>query len=111
LKSGTSPEAVELRNESGERLRALVVLGRVESFPPPEAAPNALTAADPTSFDLQTTVSSAPEFTAPLAPLSGPIEGGNRVILTGRGFHPNATVTFADALALDCAHAADEDGT
>lgn len=109
LKSGTSTEAVELRNEGNGPLRALIVLGRVEAFAPPAARGALSAAADPTPFDLEVSLSSAPELSA-ITPSTGPLEGGNRVTLTGRGFHKSATVTFADALALDCAHGEGEGG-
>jgi hypothetical protein len=109
-KSGTSAEAVELANETSARQRALVVLGRVEIDPPP-AAVGALSADVPAPFALSAHVTSAPEFTAPLDPPGGPLEGGTRVTLRGKRFHPNARITFADAIGLDCTYREEDTDT
>ncbi len=100
-KPGTSAEAFEHTNDTGSAEHALVVIGRVEQDEPP-AVPGGLSASDPAPFSLSTHVTSAPEFTAPIAPLGGPLEGGTRVTLRGKRFNANARVTFADAVALDC---------
>src|SRR5690606_12949110 len=92
--AGLSPEAVELRNDSEEPLRVLVVLGRIEAEPAPAATEGGLTAAETVGFRCASTVSIGPEFDAeqPIAPTTGPLEGGIPVTLRGTGFDARARV-------------------
>ncbi|HEY4222558.1 MAG TPA: IPT/TIG domain-containing protein, partial [Myxococcota bacterium] len=106
-KAGLSAEAVQHNNDSGADEKALVVIGRVE-LTPVVATPGALSASDPTPFSLSAHVTSAPEFTAPLDPTGGPLEGGTEVTLRGKRFDSNAQVIFADSQALDCSFSHDD---
>lgn len=107
---GTSAEALEIENAVSGTQRALVVLGRNELAGPAETE-GGLTADEPAPFSLSVHVTSAPEFTAPLDPPGGPLEGGTRVQLRGKRFHPGARVTFADTVGLDCIPSVDGEET
>lgn len=110
--AGTSPEAVEVKNESPGVRRFLVVLGRVEDEPVSAGISGGLEAAETVTFRCATTVNLGPEFdeTQPLAPLSGPLEGGIPVVLKGTGFSERARVFVGAAEALDVAVETDADG-
>jgi hypothetical protein len=112
--TATSPEAMEIFNNTESDISMLVVLGRADSNddPPPET-PGALTvdATEPIAYNLRAQISSSPLFLPPPeAPEASPVEpgaegdfeGGNRVTLWGRGFQDGASVLFADKVATDC---------
>jgi cysteine-rich repeat protein len=107
-RAGDSPEAIELRNDNEEARRALVVLGRQEVVDT-SGDEGALSTSLLASISLSIQESKAPVITA-IEPDTGPLEGGNRVLITGRGFQAGATVTFNNSLALECSHAEIDNG-
>jgi cysteine-rich repeat protein len=110
--AGLSPEAVEMRNDSGDTIRVLVLLGRVEAEPASTGVEGGLEAAETVGFRCASTVSIGPEFDAenPISPTTGPLEGGTAVTLRGSGFDPRARVFVGAAEALDVAIEATDDG-
>jgi cysteine-rich repeat protein len=110
--AGTSPEAVEFKNDGAGVRRVLVVLGRIEDEPVAAGIPGGLVAAETVTFRCSTTVNLGPEFdvVAPLAPTNGPLEGGIPVTLKGTGFSERARVYVGAAEALDVAVDTDADG-
>ncbi|MDP2342188.1 MAG: IPT/TIG domain-containing protein [Deltaproteobacteria bacterium] len=91
--AGISPEGVDVENDSADTLRLLVVLARVDIGDEPARVP----------FELTLLRTDAPSFVddAPVAPVTGPLEGGTRVTLIGRGFDDSATVRIGGTPCLD----------
>jgi cysteine-rich repeat protein len=91
--AGTSPEGVDVENDSAETSRLLVLLSRVDVGSEPERVP----------FELTLLRTDAPSFVddAPVSPLTGPLEGGTRVTLIGRGFDDRAGVRIGGNACLD----------
>ncbi|MFZ9887469.1 MAG: IPT/TIG domain-containing protein, partial [Myxococcota bacterium] len=108
-RGGMFPEALQYRNPNDTTRRGLVVLGR-RDVDDGSATPNALTEAVPVPVELTGLLTDAPEFTERPSPRRGPVEGGTRVRLTGRGFSPGALVTVGGRGASECVHIADETG-
>ena len=91
--AGTSPEGVDVENDSDAPLRLLVMLTRVDVGNEPARVP----------FELSLLRTDAPSFVddAPVSPVTGPLEGGTRVTLIGRGFDDRASVRIGGASCLD----------
>ena len=93
--AGASPEGLDYLNDSDTIARLLLVLGRVDLD----------TAAEPgrVPFELSCLTTRSPAFLddEPVLPATGALEGGQPVVLRGRGFDARATVTFAGLPALD----------
>lgn len=110
---GTSPEAVEFKNTSGQEQTVAILLGRIDPIADDvdPVTPGALTATfaetaatqEAVSFRCATTLTTGPEFSAdaPVSPTTGPLEGGIPVRLRGTGFHRGARVTVGGAEAID----------
>ena len=114
--AGISPEAIEFKSDVARRV--VVLLGRIEPEDDAAVADDtadneaALTVAETVSFRIATTVTTGPEFAAldPVAPTTGPLEGGIPVVVRGSGFHPDARVRVGDAEAFDVTIVRDVDG-
>jgi cysteine-rich repeat protein len=97
--AGPSPEGVDLQNDTLSDRRLLVCLSRVDLDDAPRTVP----------FELSLLRSDAPSFVddAPVSPATGPLEGGNPIVLIGRGWDPRATVRIGGNTALDVVVATD----
>jgi cysteine-rich repeat protein len=91
--AGTSPESVDLQNDTLTQRRLLVCLSRVDLDDAGATVP----------FELTLLRSDAPSFVddAPVSPATGPLEGGIPVTLIGRGWDARATVRVGNNTALD----------
>ena len=99
-RSGKSPEAIEVRNASNAPRRLLLTLGRIETEGPADLD-GAVSHEESAPLSLSGQQGNPPEITS-ILPSEGPLEGGNRVQIRGRGFQDGATITFSNAVALDC---------
>jgi len=97
--AGTSPEGVDLQNDTLDDRRLLVCLSRVDLDGAPATVP----------FELSILRSDAPSFVdeTPVSPPTGPLEGGNPLVLIGRGWDPRASVRVGGNAALDVQIATD----
>ena len=91
--AGTSPESVDLQNDSLASRRLLVCLSRIDLD----------VAAATVPFELTLLRSDAPSFVdeVPVSPATGPLEGGIPVTLIGRGWDSRATVRVGQNTGLD----------
>jgi len=110
--AGTSPEAVEFKNDTSTSRTVAVLIGRIEPEVGLPETEGGLSVAETVSFRCSTTLSIGPEFAEvdPIQPTTGPLEGGVPVRLRGSGFDPRARVFVGQAEALDVAIETDADG-
>lgn len=110
--AGTSPEAVEFKNDSSTSRTVAVLIGRIEPEVALPETEGGLTVAETVSFRCSTTLSIGPEFADvdPVQPTTGPLEGGIPVRLRGTGFDPRARVFVGEAEALDVSVETGADG-